>query len=120
MRADISNCRGYAPTRIEWAAFPGTERPGITPGRTTHALPRRVGLAEPVASIRDRERSVLLRRYLDPERWPVMGGRWRRVRAGRRRRDRGDRHRRQRLVGQIGDEHAGHRVFLAAQLREMN
>ncbi len=60
---------------------------------------RRVGLANPFLPLVTVNVPSVLRRHLDPERRPVVGGRRRCVRARRRSRDRSDRHRRRRLVG---------------------
>src|ERR1700704_2822124 len=74
----------------------------------TLPLPRAVGLAESVASIRDCERSVRLCRHFDEVRRAIVSGRRRRPRAWRRRLNRRHGHRRLRFVRRVGDEHARH------------
>ena len=61
-----------------------------------------------------------LRLDLDPVGLTVVRGRRRRVRTKRGGDHRLRRHGLQRLIGQIGDEHAGLGEFLAGQLREVD
>src|SRR2546429_7844848 len=81
---------------------------------------RTIGLTKPVARVRYGERPVLLSRYLDPIRGPIVRGGRRRAGAGLRSRNRGDRNRVLRFVNGVRDEHSGHGVFLSAQLGEVN
>src|SRR5437773_9478237 len=81
---------------------------------------RFVCLTEPVPRIDNGECSVLLCRHLDPVWRTVMRRRWRRVGAGLWRRYRSDRHCGRGVIDSVGDEEAGHGVFLTAKLREVD
>jgi hypothetical protein len=64
MCAELSNCRGFAPTRIEWAAFPPQTQAGC-PGRSA-ARPRNLEWAERKSrgALQTRDRSGLWRSRL--------------------------------------------------------
>ena len=77
-------------------------------------------LLKPLRALVTVNDAVLLRRHLDPIGGAVVDGRRRRAGAGRRRGHRRHRHRLWLIVDRIGDEQAGHGVFLAAQRREVH
>src|SRR5438067_13514656 len=81
---------------------------------------RPVALAETIAWIRHCEDAILLRGNLEVVRFPVVLRRRRRLLTLRRNRQWRHGHRVLLLVDHIRDEHSGHSVFLAAELRKVN
>src|SRR5687767_10722820 len=84
------------------------------------ARSRPVGLAEAVAGIRYAERAVLLRGYLQIISGPVVLGRRRRLLSLCWRGKRRYRYSRRLLIVQVCDEHAGNRILLSTEQREVN
>jgi hypothetical protein len=86
-----------------------------SPDHQLKLQPGSVVLTESVPRVRDCERTILLRRQLDPICLAVMDWRGRRTWTELRGRHRSNGHRWLLIINRIGDEHSRHRVLLSAQ-----